>query len=188
MLLFGAWVYAHIHPSLLCTVLTGVSFVSLVVAFLMSVVAGPLRWRRLSRWYMLPSLLCLIFLATPWFSAPIGVFIADWLFRKNLNEYARVVEDVRSGTIPCNPRFERLDVREMPGQIVAIRAARYSRDEMIVEFLIGSDVPLLHTGYVFKGYDEANSIVPKGLRPETKWPYVRHVLGDWYHFSDQPGL
>ncbi len=41
---------------------------------------------------------------------------------------------------------------------------------------------------MYKEYDEKNICAGNSLTPEENWPYIRHVNGNWFHFSDQPGL
>jgi len=54
-------------------------------------------------------------------------------------------------------------------------------------FLVGTDVPTLHEGYVFRHAGDA-PCMNSDMRIERVWPYVRHVTRDWYRFADQPGF
>jgi hypothetical protein len=98
------------------------------------------------------------------------------------------VDDVRSGVVPCGARLSIIDVKKLPTHVIRIKAARCSDGAVVVAFLTDTDVPLLHEGYVFKGYSDTNNCITADIRPEHQWPYVRHVIENWYHFSDQPGL
>jgi hypothetical protein len=180
--------YAHILPSLICIAGAFLGFFILVLALLATVVLGLVRWRKSTRSWMIPVLLCLAFMSSAWINGPIGVFIADQLFRSHLNEYSQVVDDVRSGVIPCGAGLSILDIKEYPTHIIAVKGARCTNGAVVVAFLVSTDIPLLHEGYVFKGYAETNTCVADEIRPERQWPYVRHVMEKWYHFADQPGL
>jgi len=137
--------------------------------------------------------MCLAFPVSTWLTAvPIGRSIADWEFKRHLNEYVRVVEDFKSGRIPCgtqcNGSFHRLHVKDQPKNIMFLEAARCNDGTVGVAFLVDSDVPLLHEGYFFKGYGDGSDCSAHPWSLDKKYPYVRYVEGEWYHFSDEPGL
>jgi hypothetical protein len=118
--------------------------------------------------------------------------MADWGFKRHLNEYLRVVEDFKSGRIPCrkgcNGEFERLDTGDGMKNIVFLLAAHCEHGTVGVAFMAHTDVILLHEGYFFKGYGDGSACSADPDSLEKKWAYVRHVEGQWYHFSDEPGL
>ena len=170
-----------------------VTLALLVVALFLSATYGFRVWRRSSRLWILPALMCLAFLVSTWYTAaPVGQFMADWEFKRHLNEYLRVVEDFKSGRIPCrhgcNGEFDRLDTGDGMKNIMFLLAAHCEDGTVGMAFLVGTDVPLLHEGYFFKGYGDGSACRADPYSLEKKWPYVRHVEGQWYHFSDEPGL
>jgi hypothetical protein len=54
-------------------------------------------------------------------------------------------------------------------------------------FLHNTDVPLLHEGYIFKSYGPSSNCNTGPGMPEMRWG-LRHITGQWYRFSDQPGF
>jgi hypothetical protein len=109
-----------------------------------------------------------------------------------MNEYVRVVDEVKGGLIPCGSgckgQFDVLKERHRELNVRLLLVARCDDGNVAVAFLLDTDVPLLHEGYVFEGYREDGHCGSEALRLARNWPYVRHVSGPWYHFSDEPGL
>lgn len=184
--------YVHIRPQWLCSVLSLLVFVALVLALLVTAIRGFTMWRQSSRLWMMPAAACLAFILAGRLTAPAGQLVTNWEFKREVSQYLRVVDELRSGAIvcetPCSAKLAALKSADRPLRVRALKAARCNDGTVVVAFLADSDVPLLHEGYVFKGYEETNSCVTDSMRPEKIWPYVRHVAGSWYHFSDQPGL
>lgn len=186
--------YIFIAPGWLSVPMAFLTLMSLALALLVTAILGFVEWRKSSRLWMAPALLCLTFMSSGWIiPPPIGRAVRDWRFTRHLDQYNRVVDGVRNGAIscshgPCGAEFDSIDVKYRPPQVRTISAARCSEDAVVVVFLIDADVPLLHHGYVYRRYTEADTCVRGDLRPERRWPYLRHVVGDWYHFSDQPEL
>jgi hypothetical protein len=178
-----------IKPQLLYSLMSILVFVLLALTLLYTAVLGFMVWRNISRLWMTPALLCLAFMLSAWCTPPLGRIIADWQFRRHMNEYDEFVARFRKGPIPkgCDTRLGAIDVKHLPHHTRVVLAACCSDGSVVVGFLSDTDVPLLHEGYVFKGYGERNSCVADSMKPENKWPYVRPVTGKWYHFSDKPG-
>jgi hypothetical protein len=140
---------------------------------------------------MIPALICGTFAAaTHWVAVPVARIIGDTEFRLRLDEYENTVrtldepqnefpEGCRSAIVAPN--------RKLPHRIIWLEKKRCGAG-MTVAFLVGTDVPLLHQGYVFRGYDDRNPSINQALRIESEWPYTRHIVGDWYRFADQPGF
>src|SRR5947207_15124120 len=82
-------------PFWLCILLVVLTLLFLAIGLLVTAIVGFTKWRRLSRLWMMPALVCLAFILSAWFAPPMGRFIADWEFRRHLVEYVRVVDDVR---------------------------------------------------------------------------------------------
>lgn len=111
--------------------------------------------------------------------------MADWEFERQLGAYVRIVDFVRSGAIPCGPKLELVDTKELPRHVARVRAACCPDGTAIVEFYIPTGVPLVHAGYLFKNYTGTNSCVEQGIWLEDeKRLYQRHVIGNWYRCSD----
>jgi hypothetical protein len=185
--------YAYIWPQWLCIILSVVTLAGLVLALLATAVLGFFKWKKTSRWWMGPALICLAFLSGgTWLTRPMGRLIADWRFAESSGEYIKVVDEVRDGTISCpaecRQKLTVLEAKGLPNRTRAIIAARCDTGAVVVGFLLDVDAPLVHEGYVYKGYQESDACILEAMRPEQRWPYVRHVRGNWYHFSDQPGL
>ncbi|MDR3565611.1 MAG: hypothetical protein P4N59_29805 [Negativicutes bacterium] len=190
---FVLTVYTFFHPETVLKLLSLMTLALLVVALFLSAYHGFRVWRRSSKLWVLPSLMCFTFLVTTWYTAvPIGQSVADWEFKRHLNEYLKVVEDFKSGRIPClhgcNGEFDRLDTGDGLKHVKFLLAARCEGGTVGVAFIADTDVILLHEGYFFKSYGDGSACSADPFSLEKKWPYVRHVEGQWYHFSDEPGL
>lgn len=186
--LFTLWMYTM--PHLLAILLAAATFMGLVVSLLASGILGWARWRRTSRLWMVPALICLASIVIAWFTPAVGRLLADEIFKRRLAEYTEVIEEIQNDkkTIAANGNLIAVDPRNPPHDVRAVRALRCHDGALIAEFLLDTKVPLVHDGYVYKGYEENNACMSLTVRPEKRWPYVRHVSGNWYHFSDQPGL
>jgi hypothetical protein len=183
----------HVMPEFLCLIFSFALLIALFVIMLVALTVGFTRWRKSSRLWPLPALVCLAFIVCAYF-APLtgGQLISDWRFGRHLTEYSRVVDGLRNGTIscatPCNAKYGVVEVKDRPAHIKGIWEVRCDDGGIAVLFLINTDVPLLHAGYLFKDYGESSNCSTRLFMPEKRWPYVRHITRQWYHFSDQPGL
>jgi hypothetical protein len=154
---------------------------------------GITEWRKSSRKWMLPATIALLSVIGTWFAPPsVGRRIADWQFQTHLGDYEDIVERFRLGTIPCpadcSVHSVALKVGRRPPGIVSVRASVCNDKSFIVAFIRATSVPLLHEGYVVSKGKEGSNCSDGALTLQGMCPYVRHVFGDWYHFSDQPGL
>ena len=188
---FALFLYAHVMPEFLCIILSVMLFVILVAILLVALISGFTRWRKRSRLWFVPALVCLTFILSAYLTPSMGKFISDWRFGKHLAEYSRVVNGLRYGTLscstPCEGTFGTIHVAGQPAHIRKIKWSRCDDGGVFAVFLVRIDVPLVHEGYFLKSYGE-NSNCNKGPDvPEKQW-YVRHISGQWYHFSDQPDL
>jgi hypothetical protein len=106
------------------------------------------------------------------------------------------VDGIKNGTIPCaapcSPNVEEIKATSRPAQVRDIFGTRCDDKGVIVLFLMDTDVLLLHEGYFFKDYGKNSNCNAPSVSPEEEgWPrihYVRHISGNWYRFSDQPGF
>jgi len=175
-------------PHWASVILAAATFIGLAIFLVVSVALGFARWRKSSGFWMMPALVCLTFMLIAWFTPGGGRLLADRQFKKHLSEYEEVISEIRNTE---NFRTAELDVirtKHRTDKVRAIKAARCSDGTMVVAFLLNTNVPLLHEGYVYKGYKDSDTCIKESARIENNWPYVRPVTGNWYHFSDQPGL
>ncbi len=187
---------AFVHPEFVVLLLSGLALVALFVLLARSLVMGLLRWRKLSTFWPLPTVICLVF---PWLSfyvaSPTGKAITDRSFARGIGNYARVVEDFRNGSLlcagPCNGDLKLIEVMKVPTNVRDVWGSHCDGHGVIVLFRLDTDVPLLHEGYMFKDYGEGSDCSKRfgwhDLAP-AHLPFVRRISGDWYRFSDQPGF
>jgi uncharacterized membrane protein YhaH (DUF805 family) len=179
-------------PRWYCILLAALTFLSLIATLIITGVIGFRRWRQTSQFWMLPSLACFIFLVAAWYAPFAGRLISDWRFGTRLSEFTVVVDEIRNDPSAAaaldHSRLSIIQPKNLPDRVRVIKAAGCGDGSVVVAFVMTSDVPLVHEGYVFKGYDENNPCIKERMRPEENWPYLRYIRGNWYHFSDQPGL
>jgi hypothetical protein len=189
---FVLFLFTHVVPEFLCLLLSVVLFVVLTVMLLVALTVGFVKWRKSSRLWPVPALVCLAFILSAYFTPPIGKFISDWRFEKHLAEYSRVVDGLRNGSIRCDAPCKATSGGVGPAsQAAHLRVLEWSRCNdggIFVSFFVPIDVPLVHIGYLFKGYGENSDCIAAAATLEKSFLYIRHVTGRWYHFSDQPDL
>jgi hypothetical protein len=138
----------------------------------------------------MPTIICLVFILMQLYTPEAGRRLADGQFKKHLPEYEEVVaeirntEDFQSAAVKV-VRTKRLEY--LNHNIRAITGERCEDGSVVVAFALNTPVLLLHDGYVYKSYNGTAACIREDLRPENRW-YLRPVTGNWYHFSDQPGL
>jgi len=186
-------ILAHARPEFLCLLLLLAALLALVVQLFVDLFLGIRAWRRESRLWWIPMVICAVFLSAGWFLAPpIGRAIADWKFRKHVAELNVIVNGISDGSIqcegPCVTAFAPLDLATPPRNIRAIFAERCDPRTVIVAFLLKTDVPLLHEGYFYKSSGADDHCAKEGSWEKEKYLYERSLTGDWHHFSDEPGL
>jgi hypothetical protein len=185
----------YVFPELFGILLTYLLYVVLAVMLLVALRVGFVRWRKVSRLWPVPALVCLAFIICACFTPSIGQHISDWRFGRHLAEYSRVVDSLRKGTTscatPCNAEVEVIETTSRPEHIRDVWGAHCDDGGVIVLFRVGTDVPFLHEGYFFKDYGTSSNCNTRSVSPDVGWPhvpYIRHITGQWYRFSDQPGL
>lgn len=145
--------------------------------------AGFLRWRRRSKFWITPSLLCLaLFWLSPYICVNAAVSITDWEFRRHFADYQKLVNDIRTGAIESNAMLSELNVHNLslPG-VTSIKAARCDNGAIIVEcFRSGFRVS---RGYVYKGDQSDATCIEENMRPETHYE-LRRLADDWYYFHN----
>jgi hypothetical protein len=175
-------VIEQVRPLLSCLLGAAACFLALVSLPVAAFIRGLTQWRKSSRWWIGPTLACLLFILAAPVDFRIGMFLTDLEFRSHLQEYNKFVEDVRSGIIPCEAKLCMIEPKAMPPNVISIRGARYTDGSVVVEFLVGSGFPLYHTGYLFNGAG-ANKDCNALYKAYQDRFNLRPLVGDWYHFS-----
>jgi hypothetical protein len=176
----------QIRPSLLGTVGIVICILGLMTALIASFVFGLVSWRKLSRWWMGPALLCIAFLLGIRISGNMRMdeAIGDWWFKKHMAPYVKIVDSIQNGAVSYSPNFTRInDITNLPPHIRYVSAARCSDGSVLVEFRIKTSFPLSPIGYLFKNYAETNNCITANMGPEHHWHYLRHITGNWYRFG-----
>jgi hypothetical protein len=192
----------YVRPEFVVLLLAGFGFWALLLGIVVAFLFGVIQWRWDSRFWMFPALiLAASAAATHWVAVPVGRIISDRELRLHLDEYNAVVQAVAAGSVPgevvvagtapdpadCRTWAFPASQRKLPHRIAAIWAKRCS-EEMAVEFLVETDVPTLHEGYLFRGHTDQGSSSYAELPTSSRWAYTRRIAGAWYRFADQPGF
>jgi hypothetical protein len=159
-----------------------ISFLGLVFAFITSLVVGFTSWRKSSRSWMYPALLCIAFILSFIIFGRLAN-VETWRFKRNMGVYDKVVADIQSGAIPCGSTITRIDISNSPPGIRNIMAAHCPDGSILVEFVGEGSSFAGHSGYFFKNYTETNSCFADYSKLEHEW-HLRHMTGNWYRFSD----
>jgi hypothetical protein len=188
-ILFVLALSLYVLPKFACMMLSLLILVALVVLLARALVEGLLKWRKSSNFWPMPALVCLAFiLCAYYFASPVGRYISDRMFERHRGDYARVVDNFRDGSLlcasSCNGDVKAIEATSLPAHVRDIWAAHCDGSGVIVLFLLDTDVPLLHHGYVFRDYEEGSDCSKRFGSHE----YVRQIEGHWYRFSDQPGF
>ena len=195
-ILFVLVLLLYVIPGFASLLLSVLVLVTLVVLLTVSLVAGLLKWRKSSKFWPMPALVCLAFIFCSFYVAsPIGRYISDRMFERHLGDYARAVDNFRDGSVlcasSCNGDVKAIEGTSLPAHVRDIWGAHCDGNGVIVLFRLDTDVPLLHEGYMFKDYEESSDCSKRFGSREFVWshlPYVRQIEGHWYRFSDQPGF
>jgi hypothetical protein len=165
--------------------LTGfLSAISLVVAIVVTIPAGISRYGFLSRFWLQPPVLCIIFLLGIVIWRPIKLYLDDWQFQLQLPEYTAVVDGVKAGTMKIPEPYATIGVDPMwryPGRARAVFVTHCGEERVIVRFpILGRGGALgPHWGYLYDDCDDpltSKSPVSARERSETYYhsrPLVR---------------
>jgi hypothetical protein len=198
LLSFVLKISTYVWPEFFLLLLAMVLFLTLVVLFFRFSWLGVIRWRPASSLWPLPSLICLVSILFFYYAAsPIGQRLSDIRFRRHLGEYSKFVEAFKGGAIACsgtcNAQLDLIDPSGIPAGtysskgVTDVWAERCDDGGVALLLRLDNDVPLLHEGYIFKSYGEKSNCNTGPETPEKRW-FLRHVTGQWYRFSDQPGF
>jgi len=194
--LFVLTLVAYLLPNFVCLLLSGLVLLALVVLLCGSLIAGLLKWRKISNVWPMPAIVCLAFILCSFYVAsPIGRYISDRRFERHLGTYARVVKDFRNGSVRCTSACDGvakvIATGNIPAHVRDVWGMHCEGNSVIVLFRLDTHVPLLHEGYMFRDYGENSNCSKRFGSHEFVWshlPYVRQIEGNWYRFSDQPGF
>lgn len=183
-----ATLFSHATPHWASVITATLSFIALLCLLILSIVLGLTRWRKSSRFWAIPGLVCLAFILIGRFTPTVGRYLADRQFKKHLPEYELVVSEIRNSKQFHSTDLEMIKTSQRAYNVRAIKAARCEDGQVIVALLLDTQVPLLHEGYVYVDLKNGDACIKNSARPENNWAYIRPLTPGWYHFSDQPGL
>jgi len=152
----------QIRPSALEDAISVTCLLGLLTALIATLIIGLARWRKSSRWWMGPTLLCIAFFVGIKICGNAEVWTAtgDWWFKKHIASYVAIVDSIQSGAIRCSPTFDRIyNVTSLPPYTKYVSAARCPDGSVLVEFHSRADFPPPPMGYLFKNYTETNSCI-----------------------------
>ena len=160
-----------------------ISLLSLLIGFLVTLVIGFVSWRKSSRIWICPALLCIALVFGFILCGRIGAWAAidAWWFKKDMANYTKIVDVIKSGGIPCNPTITRLQITNLPPQIIGVAAARCQDKSVLVVFIGRGSSFAGHMGYLFKD-SETNIYIADYLKQENF--HLRQMTDNWYQFSD----
>jgi hypothetical protein len=170
-------------PSFFQILIFLISSLGLVFLFIATLITGLASWRKKSRLWMYPALLCIAFILSFVTCAMVGVpsAIDNWHFKKHMAGYDKIVDSIRSGAVPCGSTITGINITNLPPGIRNILAARCLDGSMLVEFVGKGSSFAGHSGYLFKN-TETNNYIADYMKRENI--YLSHITGDWYRFSD----
>jgi hypothetical protein len=171
----------QIRPSMLMDAVSLIGLLGLLISLIATLVIGLVSWRKTSRGWMGPALLCIAFLLGIKICGNMGIWEAtgDWWFKKHMAPYVKIVDLTQGGAIHCNQNFATIrDITNLPPHIRYVSAACCPDGSVLVEFRIDT-LPFPLRGYLFKNYAETNNCI-KG---QHQWHYLRHITGNWYEFA-----
>ena len=131
---------------------------------------------------MSPALICVVFLFSFLLARPIAKSVHDQQFREGQTDYEKAVNQIRTLPNVTKAKLEEVDLNAIasPAGVVAIRATRCEKEAIVVEFLVSAR-GRAHRGYLFRGCEDPAVYGPGGIEGRCR---LRHLGGQWYHFSD----
>jgi hypothetical protein len=195
IILFGVGLFLSlllpftIGPNLFLTFLQTtvalICFFGLVFAAVATLIIGFFSWRKPSRLWMCPALLCLALILSFLVCSKFGVWadVDTWWFKQRMTPYVKIVDSIQSGVIPCSPTIAGIDITNLPSGISGVAAARCSDGSVLVEFYGTGSSFAGNMGYLFKNYTETNNCIADNIKPE-KVKHLHHIIDNWYKFSD----
>jgi hypothetical protein len=194
-------IVGKLAPNILIPLLFGFLFFVLILAIPVTLLLGVFSWRKLSHWWMGPAALTIVIcLAIP-ICGRLGAwsFLDNWRLQHHMAAYARIVDSIRDGTIPCRPiesdsrerdgqrdvsrPFIDRDVANLPPHTRSIRAECCSDGSVRVLFLDEGSSFAGHAGCLYKDYPATSSCAADFAKREKTWQ-LRQITGNWYRFAD----
>jgi hypothetical protein len=172
-------------PNIISVLLVLMTLAALILAVLVGALLGITRRPRSWRPWITPSVAAVGLAAAYWIAPMAGNGIKDTRFRWQLDQYTPVVDGLRNQVITYHCHFCAPAERELPPGVLSVSARSCGDENMVVTFQLKTGgVPLVHEAYVYRSCEGDKACEIGG----GHWRYVRHVVGHWYHISDQPGL
>ena len=182
--LFLSMSLSPFEPFLLEVTISLPCFLGLMAMPIVCLLIGLILWRKSSWWWIGPALLSCAFIFSIGYFSAIGTAVSDWQFKKHMDDYVRIVDSVKNGTIPCNTNLVYIrNVTNLPPHIGSIHAACCPDGALLVEFHINYGTSLKFPGYLFKNFGETNNCIMNNMGPGQRWYSLRHITNDWYKFS-----
>ncbi len=157
----------------------------LAFTFIVTLIMGLARWRKTSRSWIGPTLLCVVFILSILFIRNTGVFVAlgDRQFMKHRDDYTSIVDQIKTGAVPCGSSLTKINIQNVPSHISSVWAARCPDGSIFVEFNLKPHIPQTSRGYLFKNYAETNNCFDEITKPEHRY-HLSHITGNWYEFRN----
>jgi hypothetical protein len=155
----------------------------LLFALIVTFIIGLFRWRKLSRWWMGPALLCIAFILSFIICGRIEMRLGGdhWLFKRNMVPYVRIVDSIKSGAVPCGSKIANINITNLPSGIRNVAAARCSDGSAVVLFVGKGSSFAGDFGYLYKDYSETNSCIADNIKPD-QLGRLNHIIDNWYEF------
>ena len=179
-LFLSVWPFAVVQ-TLLQMAIMEICSLGLLFALITTLIIGFASWRKSSRWWMGPSLLCFAFIVI-FFTYPRNA-VDNWFFKKHMAPYVAIVASIQSGAISCSSTIGNVSITNLPPYIRNVAAARCPDGSVLVEFFSKACSFAGHSGCLFKDYTETNSCFADYTKHEQIW-HLRHITGNWYKLSD----
>ena len=173
-----------IAPNLFQPMLFGVFFLGVVFVLIATLIMGLVSWRKSSRWWMGPALLCMAFILSfiIWGRIETWAGFDHLLFKRNMAPYVNIVDSIKSGAISCGPTIANIhSITNLPPGIRNIDAVRCTDGSVLVLFVAKGSSFAGHMGYLFKDTETNNYIADYIKREQIR---LSLMTGNWYEFWD----
>ena len=159
---------------------------ALVCLIIVSSALALTLWRR-SLGRFAPTLICLLAWASVIVGGRLGLWsaVADWRFYRHANDYVRVVQSVRDGTIEIGKSDSPSIIvpNALPPNTQKALAERCTDGSLLVEFLDEGSSFSGHTGYLFRDSAPLNSCSDAKSAARQNW-HLHRVKKNWYRFAN----
>lgn len=188
IVLWLALLCLDLYPSLTGIYLVGAAGVAMFFALPITLVTGIVRWRKKGPYWIAPFLICMccfLLARSQWFLPPLAESVNNWQFRRHINDYSSIVDQVKRGLIPTTQVLREVNLspgEPLPPGVTVVRAASWKPDGFVVEFTCSSDKVRVRKGFLFKGFSDSDTNADAFVEM-SKVTKIRHMLGDWYSFE-----